>query len=196
MGSAELIHQPFCHFTYVKLILKPFYRFTYVTAHSTTLPLLHLHHSSFSNPSFASPTSQVLHLIHLASHPWYKTSVNKAEFMHQEVRKQTKDSNIICLVIRYKIKIVSLRNLGLSKNFSEEIKFSHSIKCFRITVKIRNEDKKKESSLFSLMRESENTGTDGRMVTDTLYLRRLATIGNFYSQVVWPSCYPGEVGKG
>ena len=38
-------------------------------AHSPTLLLLHLHHSSFSNPSFASPTSQALHLIHLASSP-------------------------------------------------------------------------------------------------------------------------------
>ena len=50
-------------------ILQPFHRFTYVTAHSPTLPLLHLRHSSFSNPSFASPTSRALHLIHLASHP-------------------------------------------------------------------------------------------------------------------------------
>ena len=41
-----------------QLILQPFRRFTYVTAHSPTLPLLHLRHSSFSNPSFASPTSQ------------------------------------------------------------------------------------------------------------------------------------------
>ena len=32
--------------------------------------LLHLRHSSFSNPSFASPTSQALHLIHLARRPW------------------------------------------------------------------------------------------------------------------------------
>ena len=46
-----------------QLILKPFRRFTYVTAHSPTLPLLHLHHSSFFNPSFASPMSQALHLI-------------------------------------------------------------------------------------------------------------------------------------
>ena len=53
-----------------QLILQPFHRFTYVTAHSPTVPLLHLRHSSFSNPSFASPTSQALHLIHLASHPW------------------------------------------------------------------------------------------------------------------------------
>ena len=44
------------------LILQTFPPFTYVTAHSPTLPLLHLHHSSFSNPSFASPTSQALHL--------------------------------------------------------------------------------------------------------------------------------------
>ena len=59
--------QTFHHFAYIIDILQPFRRFTYVTAHSTTLPLPHLHHSSFSNPSFASPTSQALHLIHLAS---------------------------------------------------------------------------------------------------------------------------------
>ena len=53
-----------------QLILQPFYRFTYVTAHSPTLPLLYLRHSSFSNPFFGSPTSQALHLIHLASRPW------------------------------------------------------------------------------------------------------------------------------
>ena len=41
-----------------------------VTAHSPTLPLFHLRHSSFSNSSFASPTSQALHLRHLASRPW------------------------------------------------------------------------------------------------------------------------------
>ena len=33
------------------------------------LPLLRLRHSSFSNPSFASPKSQALQLIHLASRP-------------------------------------------------------------------------------------------------------------------------------
>ena len=37
-------------------------RFTYVTAHSPTLPPLHLRHSSFYNPYVASPTSQALHL--------------------------------------------------------------------------------------------------------------------------------------
>ena len=52
-----------------QLILRPFRRFTYVTAHSPTLPLLHLRHNSFSKPSFASPTSQALHLIQLASRP-------------------------------------------------------------------------------------------------------------------------------
>ena len=53
-----------------QLILQPFPCFTYVTAHSPTLPLLHLRHSSFSNPSFASPTSQDFHLCHLASRLW------------------------------------------------------------------------------------------------------------------------------
>ena len=44
-----------------QLILQPFRRFTYVTDHSPTMPLIHLRHSSFSNPSFASPTSKALH---------------------------------------------------------------------------------------------------------------------------------------
>ena len=54
-----------------QLILQPFHRFTYVTAHSPTLPLLYPRHSSFSNPSFAFPTLQALHLIHPASRPWF-----------------------------------------------------------------------------------------------------------------------------
>ena len=37
-----------------------FRHFTYVTEHSLTLPSLYLHHSSFSNPSLASPTSQLI----------------------------------------------------------------------------------------------------------------------------------------
>ena len=53
-----------------QLILQPFRRFTYVTALSPTLSLYHLRYSSFSNPYFASPTSQALHLRHLASRPW------------------------------------------------------------------------------------------------------------------------------
>ena len=86
--TSQLILQPFCRFTYVtaheqssfpklsvtsptsQLILQPFRRFTYVTAHSPTLPLLQLRHTSFSNPSFDSPTSQALHLMQLASRPW------------------------------------------------------------------------------------------------------------------------------
>ena len=41
------------------LILQTFHHFTYVTAHSPTLPSLHLRHSSFYNPSVASYTSQL-----------------------------------------------------------------------------------------------------------------------------------------
>ena len=54
-----------------QLILQHFRRFTQVTAHCPTLPFLHLRHSSISNPSFASPTLQARHLIHLASRPWF-----------------------------------------------------------------------------------------------------------------------------
>ena len=75
LPTSQLILQPFCCLTYVtsptsQLVLQPFRRFTYITANSPTLPLLHLRHRSFSDPSFASPTSQALHLIHLASRPW------------------------------------------------------------------------------------------------------------------------------
>ena len=51
------------------LILQSFYRFTYATAHSKTLSSLHLRHSSFYSSYVASPTSQALHLRHLASRP-------------------------------------------------------------------------------------------------------------------------------
>ena len=50
-----------------QIILQPFCHFTYITAHFLTLPLLHIRHSSFSNPSFASPMSQALQLRHLVS---------------------------------------------------------------------------------------------------------------------------------
>ena len=69
-AGALLILQPFrLSSPTSQLILQPFRRLTYITAHSPTLLLLHLRHSTFSTPSFASLTSQVLHLIHLASCP-------------------------------------------------------------------------------------------------------------------------------
>ena len=77
--TSQLIIQPFLRFSYVtgssltsrtsQLILQPFRCFTYVTAHSSTLPLLRLRDSSFSNPSFASPTSQALQLMSSAHFP-------------------------------------------------------------------------------------------------------------------------------
>ena len=83
LSTSQLILQPYSCFRALfilnlsvrpptsQLILQPFRSFIYVTAHSPTLPLLHLRHSSFTNPYFASPTSQDLHLIHLASRPWF-----------------------------------------------------------------------------------------------------------------------------
>ena len=64
-----------------QLILQPFTRFAYVTANSPTLPLLLLRHSSFSNPSFASPTSQDFHLHHLASRPCHREQNQKLSFV-------------------------------------------------------------------------------------------------------------------
>ena len=90
--TSQFIPQPFFRFSYVtscsfnelcsfsnlpvtsptsQLILQPFRRFTYVTTHSQTLPLLQLRHSSLPNPSFASPTSQALHLMSSTHSPTY-----------------------------------------------------------------------------------------------------------------------------
>ena len=83
--TSQLILQPFFPFYSQALLnLQHFRHFTYVTAHSPTFPLLHLRHSSFSNPSFASPTSQALHLIHLASRPCplvWRVCFNWSEFI-------------------------------------------------------------------------------------------------------------------
>ena len=68
---------------WLELILQPFRRFTYVTAHSPTLPLLHLCHSSFSKPFFRFSYSQVLHLCHLASRPCLLS--RKMSFFHHFV---------------------------------------------------------------------------------------------------------------
>ena len=43
-----------------ELVLQPFPHFTYVTTHSPTLPSFYLRQSSFSKPSAASPTSQFI----------------------------------------------------------------------------------------------------------------------------------------
>ena len=63
----------FLLWAWAELILQPFRHFTYVTTHSPTIPTLHLHHnsfsilpslylrySSFSNTFVASPTSQFI----------------------------------------------------------------------------------------------------------------------------------------
>ena len=42
------------------LLFQAFSHFTYITAHSPMLPSLYLHHSSFSNPSVVSPSSQLI----------------------------------------------------------------------------------------------------------------------------------------
>ena len=49
-----------CDVSEATLIPQPFRHFNYVTAHSPTLPSLYLRHSSFSNPSVASLTSQLI----------------------------------------------------------------------------------------------------------------------------------------
>ena len=61
LPTSQLILQPFLFLPMSQLILQPFRCFTYVTAHSQTLLLLLLNHSSAHSPSFQS-----LHLRHSA----------------------------------------------------------------------------------------------------------------------------------
>ena len=62
--------------TMAQFILEHFRRFSYTTAHSPTLPFLHLRDSSFFNPTFVSPTPQELHFRHLESHPCSIVMIN------------------------------------------------------------------------------------------------------------------------
>ena len=74
---SENVFRHTMHYKWALLILQPFRHFIYVTAYPPTLPWLHLRHNSFYNPSFASPTSQALHLRHLVSRTWHKFKQTK-----------------------------------------------------------------------------------------------------------------------
>ena len=58
--TSQFILQRFRCFTYVTAHSLTLPLLPYVTAHSPTLPALYLRHSSFSNPSVPSPTSQLI----------------------------------------------------------------------------------------------------------------------------------------
>ena len=58
--TSQLILQPFRRITFVTANPPTLPSLTYVTAHSPTLPSLYPRHSSFSNPSVASPTSHLI----------------------------------------------------------------------------------------------------------------------------------------
>ena len=75
LSEALLILQTFRQFTYVTTHSQTLPSLYLVTVHSSTLPLLHLCYSSFSNPSFASPTSQALNLRHLAGRPCLRSKL-------------------------------------------------------------------------------------------------------------------------
>ena len=57
---SKLILQPFRRFTYVTAHSPTFPSLHHVTAHSPTFPSLHIRHSSFSIPSVALTTSQLI----------------------------------------------------------------------------------------------------------------------------------------
>ena len=70
-------------------------------SHSPTLPLLHLRHRSLSNPSFASPMSQALHLLHLASRTCIKLQgiiLNDVDVSRLKKLNVCKLSNAVCII--------------------------------------------------------------------------------------------------
>ena len=70
-----------------ELILQPFRHFTYVIAHSPTLLSLYLRLRSFSNPSVASPTSQLI--LQPFRHFSYVTSSSLNSFSNPSVALPT-----------------------------------------------------------------------------------------------------------
>ena len=90
-------------------------------AHSPTLTLLHIRHSSFSNASFASPTSQALHLIHLASRPLCTSS---------------KTSNFdCCCLLKFKTRNIRRSQLYIRRRFDRKIWHN----CHLIIKKVCND---------------------------------------------------------
>ena len=140
--TAEHILQPFRHFTYVTAHSQTLPRFTYVIPHSPTLPLLHLFHSSYSNPSVAllyisicmssahsttichftyvtshSPTLPLLHLCHSSfSNPFFTSPTSQALHLRHLVSRPCKRViyNVILGLGRHSINVY----IQISKQFN------------------------------------------------------------------------------
>ena len=115
LPTSQLILQPFRCFTYVKaewaeLILQPFRHFTYVTTHSPTLPSLHLRHSSFSNLSVASPTSQFI------LQPFFRFSYVTSSSLNSPGEPPMVYSREISVFMRNGIWKIGLRQIGMFLN--------------------------------------------------------------------------------
>ena len=116
-----------------QLNLQPFRRFTYFRAHSPTLLLLHLRHSSFSNPSFASSTSQALHLIHLASLPsciLKRVSTERCKnrkYCKLENRRDVWYANAVCN-IKYENSLLPHDLMAAEICFRQTCEFQYDIK--------------------------------------------------------------------
>ena len=92
----------------------PLSHFTYVTTNSPTLPSLYLHHSSFSNPSVASSTSQFAHSptfpsLHLRHNSFSYPSValSTSQFILQPFRcftyVTTLSPTLLSLLLRHRL---------------------------------------------------------------------------------------------
>ena len=101
------------------LILQPFH--------------LHLRHSSFSNPSFASPTSQALHLLHLAICVSYKIF---AKYCGRHWQKQ--GSDWLTQVQFSFLPIVKPHPLKIPASVLEKVRSGSCLKLFLIDCNCYN----------------------------------------------------------
>ena len=77
--------------------------FTYITTHSPTLLSLYMHHSSFSNPSIASPTSQFI------LQPFFCFSYVTSSSLNSPGKPPMADIETIeCLNLKIQIEFLSL----------------------------------------------------------------------------------------
>ena len=112
-----------------QLILQLFRHCTYVTAHSPTLLLLHLHHSLFFNPSFASPTSQALHLRHLASRPWLEPQIYRGALINWATGTHHNSATNPSLFLSFFPRLSDTKHLYLLRAAQLHGNFTHLILC-------------------------------------------------------------------
>ena len=123
-------------YRWAPLILQHFRHLTYVTTQSPTLPSLYLRHSSFSNPSVASPTSQfilqpflrfsyVTSSAHSPTFPSHRTVIVVAQLILQPFRRFTYVTAHSPTLPLLHLRHISVSNPSLASLASQDLHLIH-----------------------------------------------------------------------